>query len=135
MIRIQLRVYKNPGMVEVLVNIKRADEGYEPFSAKIDTGAEVSLFPRHLLEVIEYQPLGKVQLQQAGIARQQFEADEGMITLPLEDTLGHTTHDLKIRAWFADSNEALLGFEGLLDRANLQISMLAKLEGFLEIDA
>lgn len=137
MTRLQLRVYKNPGRAEIVTQFKRVNGEYETMTAVIDTGAEVSLFPETLLKIIEYRltQRGKIKIDQAGIAQQSFDATEAIVTIQLEDMVGNRTQDIEIRAWFTDTDVALLGFEGLLDRANLQISMLAKLEGFLEIDA
>ncbi len=133
--RIQLRTYRNPGQVEVFVNIKLTNGYHRLITATIDTGAEVSLFPTALLNVIEYRLVRpeKVVVQQAGLANQQFEAYEAMLTIYLEDLAGNQTQEFEIRAWFTETEESLIGFDGILDRARLHIDMLSALDAWLEI--
>jgi hypothetical protein len=123
----------NPGGVEAFVNVKRSDGGFTLMTAMVDTGAEISLFPRHFLDSFEYREIGKISAQQAGIAKQAFEAVEAFITIYLEDLSGAHTKDVEIRAWFSDADVALLGFDGLLDIATLHIDM-RQLNGWIEID-
>src|SRR5512147_2266120 len=98
MSRIQLRVYVEPAEVECFLRIKRKDGDYEKLSAIVDTGAQISLLPIYLLDVIDY-PLDKtsqIQIDQAGIANQQFGATETMISLFLEDVFGSQTSEITI---------------------------------------
>ena len=132
--RIQLRVYRDPGQVEVFLNIKRQDGGYEKRAAVVDTGAQVSLLPSLLMNILAYRlsDRGSFTIEQAGIATQAFEAIEAYITVFLEDIVGQRTADIEVRVWFAGTREVLLGFDGILDQALLHVDMV-NLTGYLEL--
>ncbi len=135
MSRIDLLLYVDPGEVEVIVNLKRKNAGYERLAATIDTGAAISLFPRYLLGEIDHQPLLQpVIIDQAGIAGQSFEAVEALVSLFLEDAKGNRTIELEIPCWFSDTQENLVGFAGLLDRATLFVDMRQTRTGWIEFD-
>jgi len=134
MTRIQLRVYRDPGQVEVFLNIKCQDGGYEKRAAVVDTGAQVSLLPSLLMNVLAYRlaERGSFTIEQAGIATQSFEAVEAYIIIFLEDIFGQRTVDMEVCVWFAGTREVLLGFDGILDRAVLHVDMV-NLIGYLEL--
>jgi hypothetical protein len=134
MARIQLRVYRDPGQAEVFLNIKRKDNGYEKRAAIVDTGAQVSLLPSLLMDVLAYRlsERGSFTIEQAGIATQAFEAIEAYITVFLEDMSGNRTDDFEMRVWFAATREVLLGFDGILERCVLHLDML-NLTGYLDL--
>ena len=133
MARILLNVYRDPGQVEVFLNIKRKDGGYDKRAAIVDTGAQLSLLPSLLMSVLDYRQTeqGSFTIEQAGIAKQTFQAVEADITLFLEDETGARTNDFTARVWFADTSDILLGFEGVLDRAILHVDMPA-LAGYID---
>ncbi len=134
MTRIQLRLYTEPGAAEVFVQMKCSDGTFEPLTAAIDTGGELSLFPIRILDKIEHQIVReKVILEQAGIAKQEFEAKEATVTIFLEDQFGTYTKEISIRAWFADTLVSLLGFQGILDNAILHIDTLNTRTGWIEL--
>ena len=132
--RIQLRVYRDPGQAEVFLNIKRKDSGYEKRAAIVDTGAQVSLLPSLLMNILAYRlsERGSFTIEQAGIAPHSFGAIEAYITVFLEDMSGNRTDEFEVRVWFAGTREVLLGFDGVLDRAVLHVDML-NLTGYLEL--
>jgi hypothetical protein len=133
--RIQLRIYVSPGKAETFINVRRQDGGYLSLAATVDTGAAVSLLPVKLMDIIENRPRrGRVTIDQAGIARQSFEATESFVTIFLEDQTGAQTGEFEVRVWFADTDEVLVGFDGILDRAVLHIDM-QKRDGWIEIEA
>jgi hypothetical protein len=68
MTRLQLRIYVNPGEAEIFCNLLRQDGNQERIAATIDTGAEISLFPVELLDIIEFRPSLRqnVVIDQAG---------------------------------------------------------------------
>jgi hypothetical protein len=135
MSRIQLQLYVNPGAAEVFVNIRQKDGIYRRFTATVDTGAEVSLLPLVVLDDVEHRltTRGKIIVDQAGIANQSVEADEALVTIFLEDQTGARTDEFEVRVWFADTDEVLVGFDGILDRAVLHIDM-QKRDGWIEMD-
>jgi hypothetical protein len=135
MTRIQLRLYTDPGEVQIFCNLLRNDGNQETITATIDTGASISLFPRELLDIIAYRTTerGTVVIEQAGIADHSFQAIEAFVRIAFEDMLGNMTQPFEIRAWFADTTTRLIGFEGVLDQYVLHIDML-RLEGWLEIN-
>jgi hypothetical protein len=137
MSRIQLQIYMNPGQAEVVVNVQRTDQTYERLMAIVDTGAEISLLPKLLMDKLTYRlgTRGSFVIEQAGIAKQAFEAVEAYITIFLEDRVGNSTKPFEISVWFADTRTALIGFAGLLDRAVLHIDMLRERSGWIEIDS
>jgi hypothetical protein len=124
--QINLRVYIDPGRAEIFCNALRLDGGYETFVAVVDTGAEVSLLPNDLKNVLDFQiwENADIELEQAGLARQIFRATRANITLFFEDTQGNKTIPALIPVWFADTRQPLIGFAGVLDKAILQIDML-----------
>lgn len=133
--RINLFIYRDPGQVEVFVNLLRLDGTYERLMAIIDTGAAISLFPRELLNVLSYRlgERGTFIIEQAGIANQSFEAIEAYITVFFEDAAGNRTHPTEILVWFAETAVSLVGFEGVLDRAVLHIDLLTNSQAWLEL--
>jgi hypothetical protein len=136
MSRVGLYLYVEPGAVEAFVNIQLLDEGFFRAAAFIDTGAETSLFPRYLLEKVAYRLSSEeiITIKQAGIAQQSFQAIKAFITIFLEDYSGNRTKELEIPAWFANTEIALLGFEGLLEKSTLYINMRNAREGWIELD-
>ncbi|MDQ7025941.1 MAG: hypothetical protein Q9P44_10320 [Anaerolineae bacterium] len=135
MTRINLQIYIHPGQAEISYALQQKDGTSERFTAVIDTGAEVSVFPMRFLEGTNYRlsEKGKVKIAQAGIAGQDFEAIEAYVTIILEDASGNRTKPFEILAWFAQTRLALIGFQDILDRAVLHIDM-PKRNGWLEID-
>ncbi|MBN2304024.1 MAG: hypothetical protein JXQ72_06080 [Anaerolineae bacterium] len=133
MARIQLRMYRDPGQAEVFLNIRRKDGGYEKRAAIVDTGAQVSLLPSLLMNILAYRlsERGSFTIEQAGIATQSFEAIEAYVTVFLEDMSGHRTDDFEVRVWFAGTREVLLGFDGILERGVLHLDM-PDLTGYLD---
>jgi hypothetical protein len=132
--RISLNIYTSPGQADVICQLKLKGEDYQRLTATVDTGAAVSLFPRLLLDSLDTDPPEQraITIDQAGIANQSFQAVETTVTIILEDAHGNVTQPFKIRAWFGDTNEPLIGFAGILDRAILHIDMLQQ-TGWLEI--
>jgi hypothetical protein len=100
----------------------------------VDTGAQVSLLPSLLMNVLEYREgeRGSFVVEQAGIAEQSFQAIEAYLTVFLEDETGSRTDDFEVRVWFAGTHDVLIGFDGLLDRAVLYLDMPG-LAGYLEL--
>jgi hypothetical protein len=131
--RIALRVYQEPGQVEVFINLKRKDGGYDKRAAIVDTGAQVSLLPRLLMGVLDYRQSeqGAFMVEQAGISQQVFEAVDAFVTVFLEDDTGQRTPDFEIRVWFADTRNVLVGFGGVLERLVLHVDT-PNLTGYLE---
>jgi hypothetical protein len=136
MTRLQLTLYIAPGQAEITCNLKRKDATYERITAAIDTGAEVSLLPLRLLGSLEHRlsEEGKVTITQAGMAQRDFEASEAYVTIFFDDSAGNQTEPFEILAWFTVTRQALIGFEGILDRSVLHIDMPQR-TGWLEIDA
>jgi len=132
--RIYLRVYIDPGQAEVVCNLLRADGLFERITAIVDTGAAISLFPNDLLNKLQYRIGGRETfiIEQAGIANQAFQAVEAYVTMFLEDQFGNRTEPFEVLVWFADTDKALIGFAGILDRSILHIDMLQQ-QGWLEI--
>lgn len=133
MTRIQLRVYRNPGQAEVFVNIKRKDGGYYTQAGIVDTGAQTSLLPQALAEVVAYRlsERGSFMVEQAGIAQQAFQAVEAYVSLFLEDQAGARTEELEVRVWFARARHVLIGFDDILEHTVLHLDM-PNLTGHLE---
>jgi hypothetical protein len=132
--RIYLRVYLQPSYVEGFLNISTPDGSHERLSVTIDTGAAISLFPYWLLGRVAYRltETPQVSLQQAGLTKHSFEATEAYIRVFMEDWLGHRSREFEIRAWFAETSQHLLGFDGVLDQANLAINMLNTRQAWVE---
>jgi len=131
--RIQLLLYLDPDYAEVIVSLRLKDGNRRRVVATVDTGAEVSLLPRNLLNELEYRVLQHtVTVQQAGIARHEFVVDIALIKLFLEDWSGNQSEELEVTVWFADTDEVLVGFDGVLDRAKLYIDMLEIRTGWIE---
>jgi len=72
--RIQLRIYVEPGQVDVFCQLKFKDGTYKRLTGIVDTGAAVSLFPNRFLTDVEYEPTeaNRITIDQAGIAGQSF---------------------------------------------------------------
>jgi hypothetical protein len=135
MSRIQLLVYVDPSEIEIICKLKFKDGTFERLAAIVDTGAAVSLFPISLLAESDHRLTERrsITIDQAGIAQQSFEAIEAYITIMLEDASSNSTLPFEIMAWFADTNQPLIGFDDVLDRAVLHVDMLQRI-GWLDID-
>ena len=135
--RIQLRLYVNPEEAEIICNVRRENGTYERLAAIVDTGATVSLVPDDLLSKVSYRlsERGSFTIEQAGIARQSFEAVEAYITVFLEDESGQHTHPFEVPVWFAPTRKSLIVFDGILNRAILHIDMLEERRGWIDINA
>jgi hypothetical protein len=72
-------------------------------------------------------------IEQAGIARQAFQAIEAEVILRLEDLQGNTSPELTVRAWFADTDKIIIGFQDILDRATLYADFRQSRTGWIEI--
>jgi hypothetical protein len=126
----------DPGEVEITFGIRRTDQLYERMTGSVDTDAEVCLLPRSLMDKVEYrfsEQRSEIIVDQAGIAKQSFRATEGFVTIILEDKFGNITQPFETRVWFAETDIALIGFDGVLSNAILHIDM-PQLSGWLEID-
>lgn len=124
-----------PGAVECVVNLRKNDGHYTRITAIVDTGAEISLFPETLRADLEFRQTEResVEIEQAGIASQVFTAKEGFVKIFLEDAEGHQSSELEIRTWFGATDQPLLGFAGVLDRAKVFIDMAETRTGWIEI--
>ncbi len=134
MTRLHLRTYIAPGAAELFCNVLRQDGSYERLAATVDTGAQISMLPDDLLDLVVYREYTTITIEQAGIAQQAFQGAEALVTITLEDEFGNITEPFEIQTWFADTNRSLVGFLGVLDRAVLHIDMPQR-SGWLEIDA
>jgi predicted aspartyl protease len=132
MIRIQLLLTVNGA--EIVCNFRRKDGSFERITAFIDTGAETSFLPNELMDILDYRlsDNSRVEIVQAGISKQAFIATEAYITVFFEDMLGHQTHEIEARVWFADAYEYLIGFSEILDSGILHIDMTTR-SGWFEI--
>jgi hypothetical protein len=116
--------------------LAKASYIFERLAGFIDTGAEVSLLLNDLLDKVRYRPFGSgtIIIDQAGIAGQSFEATQAFVMIILEDYAGARTESFEIPVWFGDTAIALVGFDGILDRATLYIDMCEIRSGWIEID-
>lgn len=134
--KIQLQVFDDPGALEVFIRYQTTSGNFEWRSCMVDTGAPISLFPLDMLHIVDHLLTDKsrIQIEQAGIARHSFEAVEAYITIALEDTTGARSNPFEIRAWFADTSKALIGFDGVLDRAILHANLKTERDAWIDID-
>jgi hypothetical protein len=133
--QLRLTVYQNPGAAELFINLRQKVDGYKIWHAYIDTGAPVTLLPARWMPVLDYRLSGhgSFVVEQAGIAEQTFEAVEATIEIFLEDRTGVRTTPFEAPVWFAATDEALIGFDGILDQAILHLDM-PHLNGTLDLD-
>ena len=134
MTQLRLRVYKNPGLLEIFLKVLQKDGTDKRLTAAVDTGAETTLLPEYLMNVLAYEPVGReaFRIEQAGIAQQSFEATEAIVTLAQEDEFGAETAKFEAPVWFGGTDYVLLGFNGILDRAVLHLDM-PNLSGTLDL--
>ena len=133
--RIQLRVYSDPGSVEVFLNIRQKDGNDYRLTGVVDTGAAVSLLPVALMPILSYRTIGDaITIEQAGIARQAFTATEAIVTLFLEDQTGMRTNPFDATVWFADTDVVLIGFKDILERSVFHLDMRNTQTGWIELD-
>jgi hypothetical protein len=134
MARLNLVLINQPYEVQVFVRYKLTDGSFDTMVAVVDTGADTCLFPLRWLEVAEHTILDKeVVLEQAGIAKQSFEAVEAEIILYCEDSQGNESAPMKVRAWFAETTKVILGFRDVLDRAKLYIDYQESRTGWIDL--
>ena len=135
MTRLELQIFQQPAIARIVMNIKRWDGQDYLLEAEVDTGAQVSLLPIRLMDILNCQVIdeSEIIIEQAGIAQQSFKAVEANIILSLEDLAGNQTPQFQARVWFADTSAVLLGFADILDRAVLHIDMPQRL-GWIDID-
>jgi hypothetical protein len=133
MVRIILSLYQQPAKVEVYVRLKGKSGIFEPEVGIIDTGAEQSLFPLKFLETYEHHIINEnLVIDQAGIAKQGFRAVEAVVRVYFEDRYGNKTDEMNVRAWFADTEEIIIGFQDVLDRATLHVDYRQSRTGWIE---
>lgn len=133
MSRLNLYLSILPYEVETFVRIKGQDGEFIPKRAMIDTGADKSLLPRQLLNTIEHTIIdSQITIDQAGIAKQAFTAVEAKFTLYFEDLQGNATTAIEAQAWFAETDEILIGFQDILEHATLFIDFRQTRTGWLE---
>jgi hypothetical protein len=133
MVQIDLKLYIQPSFVEVYLQFKAKEGHFIAKTAFIDTGATVSLFPLEFLDKLEHKVIDKdFEIEQAGIAGQNFGAIEAEITLYFEDLQGNTSAPMLVRAWFADTDKMIIGFQDILDRANLHVDYRQHRVGWIE---
>jgi hypothetical protein len=132
--RLQLLVYRDPGQVEVFLNIRLVDGIFEPVAVIIDTGAQNSLLPAQWLERVDTSggERQEIRIGQAGIARQSFTATQAVVTVFLEDLNGNRSEKFATPMWFAGTDVSLIGFGGILERTTLHLD-LPNLSGYLDI--
>jgi hypothetical protein len=133
--QLRLRIYRNPGAIEIFVNIRRKDGEHKRITAKVDTGAQTSLLPAYLMDDLDYSIIDNISfiVERAGMADYSFEAIEAIVRLFLEDERGRQTPEFDVPVWFAGTEEYLVGFAGILDRAVLHLDM-PNLDGYLDFD-
>jgi hypothetical protein len=131
--RIELRIDKRRYRAETFVTLHRTDGEDERLLVIVDTGDQTSLLPRSLLTKIDHRltERGAFIVEQAGSARQIFEAIEAVIKLSLEDGAGGDTGEFEAPVWFSDTDRLIIGFRGVLERAILHLDM-PSLSGYLE---
>jgi hypothetical protein len=133
MAQINLMLSLQPGMIEVFVNFKGKSGIFDPEIAIIDTGAEQSLFPLEFLEIYEHRLINEnLVIDQAGIAKQGFKAVEAVVRLYFEDKQGNLSDEMDVRAWFAETEEIIIGFQDVLDRATLHVDYRQHQTGWIE---
>src|SRR5687768_2971493 len=97
--RINLMLSLEPSEVEVFIRYKATNGIFETEIALIDTGAEVSLFPKSWLDIAEHKLSDEaIVIEQAGIAKQSFAAFEAEIIIKLEDSNGNISPELQVKA-------------------------------------
>jgi hypothetical protein len=134
MARVALELSIQPGRIEVFVRLKANAGHFEPAKAIVDTGASVSLFPLNYLDDFEHVIITpNIEIEQAGIAGQYFKAIEAEVTIYLEDRYGDTSPELTVRAWFADTDKIIIGFQDILDRATLYADFRQSRTGWIEL--
>src|SRR5207253_1371801 len=121
--KVSLRVITNPAHALVYLNVRLKNGGYERMSAVVDTGAEFSMLPNRLMEVLDYEITERqtVEIERAGV--QTFTAQEAKVWLYADDESDHRSPDYECIIWFAAGQEVLAGFGGLLNRATLYLDM------------
>jgi hypothetical protein len=135
MSRINLLLSVMPYEVETYVRLKQADGEFLLIVGYVDTGADKSLFPISFLESVEHNILNSdIEIQQAGIAKQSFKAVEAKVTLYFEDLQGNVSHHIEARAWFAETDDVLIGIQDLLEHATLFVDYRQTRTGWIEFD-
>jgi hypothetical protein len=121
-------------MIEIYVRFKTQLGSSKLTVGFIDTGATVSLFPLNFLNELEHTIINpSIEIEQAGIAGQVFNAVEAEVQLYCEDTQGNVSPELTVRAWFADTSKIIIGFQDILDRATLYADFRQSRTGWIEI--
>jgi hypothetical protein len=115
MLRITLNLLTHPHEIEATIIIKSSGAFVYQSTGIIDTGVQRCLFPLSMLDLIDHEDVEEVLLEQAGIAKQAFQAKEASIFLKLEDRHGNISPELHVRAWFAETDRILIGFQDILD--------------------
>jgi hypothetical protein len=133
MAQIGLKLYVQPSFVEAYLQFKAKEGHFIAKTAFIDTGAHVSLFPLEFLDKLEHKITDKdIEIEQAGIAGQYFKALETEVTLYFEDLQGNSSSPMPVRAWFANTDKMIIGFQDILDRATLYIDYRQSRTGWIE---
>jgi hypothetical protein len=135
MAKVHLQLNIEPFEVESFIQFKAKEGHFLPRVGFIDTGASVSLFPLDFLHKLEHKLVeDNVEIVQAGISGQYFKAVEAEVILYLEDLQGNTSSERKVRAWFANTDKVIIGFQDILEHATLFIDYRQTRLGWIELD-
>jgi hypothetical protein len=131
--QISLNLITQPHEIETNIIMKSKGAFVYRSIGIVDTGAQKCLFPLNMLDFLDYEDVEEVELEQAGIAKQTFRAKEATISLKLEDRYANTSPELTVRAWFADTDKIIIGFQDILDRAALYADFRQTQTGWIEL--
>lgn len=134
MIRIALMISKNPSEAEVFVRFVKDKDIIYRLPAIIDTGAQISLFPLELLELLSPTAFNQeeVIIEQAGIAGQEFKAIRTHVHLSFEDFDGNITYPMLVEAWFANTERWIIGMADIIERGVLHLD-IPNLSGYIDL--
>ncbi len=92
------------------------------YSAIIDTGAHISVFPKSIWQKLEYEIVGDAQLH--GIVKKEncsIPVSVGKIKYSLTDQYGNETEEKSVLAFLAHTDKVpiMLGFKGVLEKLRI----------------
>lgn len=95
-------------------------------TAIVDSGAYISLLPKHIWQECDYNVIGKDKLR--GVVPKtecELSVDIAIVTTALEDEFGKTSEPIEFTTYLVDTNKVplIIGYKELLERFSMYVNI------------
>ncbi len=112
--------------VRCYMRFKHKDDWSNLEAAILDTGAYISLLPKHLWEFAAYKVIGEDRLR--GVVPKEgceLPVNIAVVTAVMEDMCGNVSEEIDFRAYLVNSNDVplIIGFKDLLEHFDIHLNI------------